>query len=373
MSLTVTGGGLFMPTALGIDTQNNIWVANQNGPLSAFNAQGTPLSATGYGVNSGSSIIHEVYGLAIDTSNNIWVTNANGGGGAGSVTQFYGVNNPLSLGTYNSFTDGSLQYPYAIAADTNGNLFIANSGTSSATVYNGSGNLVAASLGAMYNLADLPNAIVVDANHGFWLSGNDNVSHVSSSGALLTNAACCGQSYGMATDAAGDLWIADYLGGGGHHGAVAEAVTDSSNNTSVPLRDLTAGGIVHPIMVAVDAAQNVWISNFGAASITELAGSTSATPRRRHLSLHRRLRHRRLRPRRPPQRPLHPPPRPLRQPLGLQRVRLRRHHVLRPRRPHPHPPPPRPHRPLIQPLESLPSAAPFVTSHGTLWSREVSF
>ena len=40
MSLTVTGGGLFMPTALGIDSQNNIWVANQDGPLSAFNPAG---------------------------------------------------------------------------------------------------------------------------------------------------------------------------------------------------------------------------------------------------------------------------------------------------------------------------------------------
>ena len=75
MSLTVTGGGIFMPTALGIDTQNNIWVANQDGPLSAFNPQGTPLSSTGYGLVAGVSQINEVYGLAIDPSNNIWVTN----------------------------------------------------------------------------------------------------------------------------------------------------------------------------------------------------------------------------------------------------------------------------------------------------------
>ena len=60
MSLTVTGGGLFMPTALGIDSHNNVWVANEAGPLSAFNAQGTPLSATGFGAG----VIAEVYGLA---------------------------------------------------------------------------------------------------------------------------------------------------------------------------------------------------------------------------------------------------------------------------------------------------------------------
>jgi hypothetical protein len=278
MSLTVTGGGLFMPTALGIDSQNSIWVANQDGPLSAFNAQGTPLSSTGYGLVNGVSSINEVYGLAIDPSNNIWVTNTNGGGGAGSVTEFLGVNTPATLGSYASYTDGSVQYPYAVAADTNGNIFIANSGTSSATVYNPATNAFADSLGASYNVADIPNAIALDANHGFWLSGNDNVAHFSANGTLLVNAACCGESYGMATDSAGDLWIADYLGGTNYDGAVAEAVTDINGNTSVPISGLATGGINHPAMVAVDAAQNVWISNFRGASITELSGSTSAVP-----------------------------------------------------------------------------------------------
>jgi hypothetical protein len=275
MSLTVTGGGLASPTAMGIDSLNNIWVANQDGPLSAFTAQGTPLSPTGFGLPGGVSVINEVYGLAIDTSNNIWVTNANGGGGAGSVTEFNGIKTPS---TYNSYSDGSVQYPYAVAADTNGNIFIANSGTSSATVYDPTTAVFTDSLGANYNLADIPNAIAIDANHGFWLSGNDNVSHVSSTGTLLVNAACCGQSYGMATDAAGDLWIADYLGGSNYHGAVAEAVTDSSGNTSVPISGLATGGIDHPAMVAVDAAQNVWFSNLRGASITELAGSSNPLP-----------------------------------------------------------------------------------------------
>ncbi len=277
MSLNIAGGGLALPTSLGIDSQNNVWVANQNGPLSAFNAQGTALSSTGYGIANGVAVIHEVYGLAIDPQSNIWVTNVNGAGGAGSVTEFYGVSNPATQGSSTSYSDYSLQYPYAIAANNTlgaanyGDLYIANSGTSSATVYNSSGGVVAASLGAGYNLADLPNAIALDASGGFWLSGDEDVAHVSATGTLLVDAACCGESYGMATDAAGDLWIADYLGGSDFQGAVAEAVT-TSTGTSVPLSGLAAGGIDHPAMVAVDAAQNVWISNLHGNSVTELAG-----------------------------------------------------------------------------------------------------
>ena len=283
MSLTVTGGGLNYPTALGIDSQNNIWVADETGPLSAFNAQGKPLSLTGFGIVNGVPIISDVYGLAIDTSNNIWVTNEQGygGGSYGSITEFYGVNTPATTGTspnpggYNN----SVYFPVSIAADTNGNVDVANTVTSSVTVYNQSGNVVSPYLGSGAGLAAGQNAIALDANHGFWLStNNQEVAHFSSTGALLVDAACCNESLGIATDAAGNLWIADYLGGADGHGAIAEAVTDSSGNTSVPITGLATGGVNYPGYVAIDAAQNVWITNLVNGSISELAGSTSAAP-----------------------------------------------------------------------------------------------
>ncbi len=280
MSLNVSGGGLTAPTAMGIDAQNNVWVVNQVGPLSAFNPQGTPLSTTGFGISNGTSQIAEVYGLAIDTSGNIWVTNTNGGSGAGSVTKFLGATPASTLGTLaGSYSDGSVQYPYAIAADTNGNIFVSNSGTSSATIFSSSGSLVTGGLGASQNLDMFPNAIAIDAAHGFWQSGDQNVAHISApsvaspNGALQANIACCSESYGMATDAAGNLWIADYLGGSASEGAIAEVATSASGTSTLTFSGLASGGINHPAMVAVDSAQNVWFSNFIGNSITEIAGT----------------------------------------------------------------------------------------------------
>ena len=193
MSLTVTGGGLNMPTALGIDSQNNIWVANQDGPLSAFTAQGTPLSTAGYGAGT----IAQVYGLAIDTSNDIWVTNYNGAGGTGSVTKFFGVNDPATLGTSISTTD-SICYPTAAAADTNGNVFIANEECSSATILDSAGTAVTPFLGASFGLAAKPLFLAVDTAHGVWLSDNDfTIAHIAApsiaypSGQLLSHPTCC--------------------------------------------------------------------------------------------------------------------------------------------------------------------------------------
>jgi hypothetical protein len=276
MSLTVTGGGLSQPTALGVDSQDNVWVANFYGPLSAFGPQGAPLSSTGFGlINGAAAVIDEAQGLAIDTSDNIWVTNTNGGGGNGSVTKFLGATSG-SVGSVPQpagYSDGSIQFPYAVAADTNGNIFIANSGNSSATVYNDSGTLVSPGLGASLSLNDSPNAIALDADHGFWLSGDDTVAHISSSGTLLSNPICCQQSLGMATDATGDLWVADYGNGATPHGAIAEVVTDNSGNASVPIYISNVGGIDHPQAIAVDAAQNVWVANWIGESITEVAGN----------------------------------------------------------------------------------------------------
>ena len=280
MSLTVTGGGLSYPTTLGIDSKDNVWVADETGPLSAFNPQGTPLSSTGFGLSNGVPFITLVFGLAVDPSNNIWVTNQQGndGNGTGSVTEFYGVNNPATLGTSPS-SFGYVYFPVSIAADTNGSIYTANTSISSVTVYNSTGTVLNSYLGAAAGLAAGQNAVAIDTNHGFWIStNNEDLAHFSSTGALLANVSCCSQSLGIATDSAGNVWVADYLGGTGGHGAVAEAVTDSSLHTTVPITGLTTGGINYPVAVAVDAAQNVWFLNRISGSVTELAGINSTLP-----------------------------------------------------------------------------------------------
>jgi len=276
MTLSITGGGLSSPTALAVDVSGNVWVADYNGGLSAFSPQGTALSSTGYG----SSTLAECYGLTIDTSGNIWVTNFEAPNGKGSVSKFLGVGSgtPGSIvaNASNSsyyFYDSSIDFPTALAADTNGNIGIANSANSSATVYSSSGTLATSGL-ASGNSAD-PVAIAFDSYHGLWLSnrGDGTATHVSSAGTILAHPSCCSGADGVALDASGTAWITNYSG---------SYVTElSSSGVSQSLIDGgTDGGVSggYPIGIAVDAAQNVWVADYRATAITELAGNSNALP-----------------------------------------------------------------------------------------------
>ncbi len=285
MSLTVKGGGLASPTSLAIDKESNVWVAGQDSPLSEFGPQGAPLSTTGYAAGS----IAQVYATVVDSAGDIWITNFNGskGNNSGTVTEFLGSNavSPALPGTSLGEYSSGIYYPDALSADTNGNVFIANHDSSSATEYNSSGAVVASALGSHAGLNAHPEALAADTNGGFWMSDSDStVAHISAPstaypyGQLLSNPVCCNESYGVATDSDGTLWVADYLGTTSFTGAFAEVATDSSGNVTLPITDSDVGGVNHPAMVVIDGGQNVWISNYRGASISEIAGNHTTVP-----------------------------------------------------------------------------------------------
>ncbi len=285
MSLTVKGGGLASPTSLAIDKESTVWVAGQDSPLSAFGPQGVPLSTTGYAVGS----IAQVYATVVDSVGDIWITNFNGskGNNSGTVTEFLGANavSPALPGSILGEYSSGIYYPDALSADANGNVFIANHDSSSATEYNSSGAVVASALGSHAGLNAHPEALAADTNGGFWMSDSDStVAHISAPstaypyGQLLSNPVCCNESYGVATDSDGTLWVADYLGTTSFTGAFAEVVTDSSGKVTLPITDSDVGGVNHPALVVIDGGQNVWISNYRGASISEIAGNHTTVP-----------------------------------------------------------------------------------------------
>jgi hypothetical protein len=281
MSLTITGSVLNYPTSLGIDALGNVWVAGYYGTLSAFTPQGTQFVGVDWGAGSAYA---ESYGLAIDTSGNVWTTSEDTpshGSISGSVLKFLGaasgtpgaqVTNTAN-GSY-FFYDSTTFEPLAIAADNNGNLLLANSGNSTAEIYSSNGVAITTNMGQPSgSLQGLngPAAITFDQNHGGWAAnGNDaTATHFNSSGTVVADPACCSYAQGIAMDASGYAWVTSFYGGD-----VVRLASDGTNQTLVD--GGTDGGIAsgYPLGVSVDAAQNVWVGLYGGAAFTELVGGS---------------------------------------------------------------------------------------------------
>ncbi len=267
MSLTVSGEGMNSVTALAVDEFNNVWVGSYPGLLSAFNAQGTPLSTAGYG----SGTLGEVYGLTVDFNNNIWVGNEltpHHAPTSGSVTAFLGAESP-SMGNFLTgipyIDDPSMYFPFALASDPDGDILIANYANSSTTIYNNQGNLVESGVGAGEGSG--PVAIAADLDHGIWLAneGDNSATHLSSTGTLIAHVAGCEGANGVATDKYGHAWISNYL---------ADSVIELDGVGNV-LATVTGGGMdgSAPAGIAVDASQNVWVANYYGNNFTEIGGN----------------------------------------------------------------------------------------------------
>jgi hypothetical protein len=268
--ITVTGGGLNIPTALSIDGSGNVWSANYNEVLSEFAPNGAPVFASGI---TGSGL-HESYGMAIDAANNVWVANDETPGSpynGGTVSKF--TNAGVAISTGIGYTAG-LYFPTAIASDPNTNMWIVNYGNSTYALYATGGTPITTNCNAKgcgYGALEFPVAVAADNSHVGWLANqsSNTVTRISGSGATVTAITCCSGASGVAVDAQGNAWVANYFG---------DSISELSSTGMVISSGYTGGGIVHPQGIAVDGSGSVWIADYRGNAVSVLAGSQAATP-----------------------------------------------------------------------------------------------
>ena len=117
-------------------------------------------------------------------------------------------------------------------------------------------------LGAGYT--SFPLAIAADATHGFWLAndGDGTITHVGASGAVIAHPQCCDGADGIAVDALGNAWVANYYG---------DSVSEVSAAGLAGQAAFTGGGIVSPAGIAVDGAQDIWVANDRSGTVSHLS------------------------------------------------------------------------------------------------------
>jgi hypothetical protein len=270
MSITYGGcasvcGGLDLPGSLAIDSRGNVLVANYfGGAVSKFSPSGIPASPTGF---SGIGL-EQSYGIAIDGADNVWVANEQSVTAAnnhhlGSISEFSSTGAELSGYGY---TNGGIYYPLAVAADSTGAVWIADYGSSAATLLASDGSAISGINGYGPSALPFTSAVALDTSHNAWFATQTGAVRVTPAGAV-SGFPCCTDPAGIAVDLSGNVWIADYS---------ASAVVELNSSGNVAQKTILSGGNAGPQGIAIDGAGNVWAANFYGDSLAELNGATAA-------------------------------------------------------------------------------------------------
>jgi streptogramin lyase len=250
MSITYTGGGIAAPTAIALDSTGSIWVANYfGGSATKLSATGVPASATGFA----DPALRESYGLTVDGQDNAWITNEESSSqvnhGGGSITKFSSTGQLLSGA---GFTAGGIYFPYALAADSNGSIWVSDYGRSTATLLASDGTSLGGANGYSSSKLALPVAVAIDGSHNAWFAGEGSASRVTPTG-TIDQFSCCRGPSAIAIDQTGSVWVSDYS---------ASALVQLGSDGAVLQNLVMNGGLYYPEGLAIDGAGAVWVSNY---------------------------------------------------------------------------------------------------------------
>jgi streptogramin lyase len=249
-------GGLNLPGALAIDSTGSVWVANYYGNVaSKFSNTGVPASASGYTATG----LQQSFGITVDGQDSAWITNENASG-TGSITHLSSAGANLSGSGY---IGGGIYYPTAVAATSGGQIWVANYATGAATLLSNSGTAISGSSGYAPGTLLFTSAVAIDGNQNGWFAYQGGVAMITQAG-TVSSYACCDVPMGIALDASGNVWVADF---------VASDVAKLSSGGKV-LGVTTAGGVHTPMNIAVDGSGNIWTANYRANTLSEISGAT---------------------------------------------------------------------------------------------------
>lgn len=281
LSLKHTDGGYDGPGRMAFDSKGNIWVTNNFEPPGTEAGLGViSLGPTGRPRNgspvTGGGIQGVWWGIAVDLRDRVWLSNFTGDDPAEwNSPDFVGGNSAALLtsrgralsGT--GITAGELRAPQGIAVDQKGNVWIANHGSDTVTMYR-RGNPADARViagGGLYN----PFTIAIDAEGNAWVdNGSLDASRTGSLTKITPEGRAIGpfeaprmrSPQGMAIDSAGNLWVASLA---------------DSNVTWLGPDGRVKGQFRAPSIqggwgVAIDGEDNVWVASFVGRKVTLLCG-----------------------------------------------------------------------------------------------------
>jgi uncharacterized protein (TIGR03437 family) len=313
-----TSAQLYYPRGVAVDSSGNLYIADysnqrirrvgRNGIITTIAGNGS----SGYSGDAGPATSAQLAGpsgVAVDDAGNVYIADGNNNrirkvGTNGMITTVAGNGSEGYSGDRGLAANAQLYYPRDVAVDAEGNLYIADSGNSRirkvetnrviTTVagsapgfyYGDGGQAASAQLNG-------PSGVAVDAAGNLYMADchNNRIRKVATDGIITTIAGNGSPGYsgdggpaasaqlngpsGVAVDAAGNLYIADFYGNRvrkvAMNGIITTVAGDGSNGYSGDGGPAAGAQVYYPSGVAVDAAGNLYIADFGYNRIRKVA------------------------------------------------------------------------------------------------------
>ncbi len=311
------GAALAFPEGVAADASGNLYVADTgNARIRKVSAAGVIGTLAGGGLGDGGlgvfGFLNQPYGVARDNSGNTYIADTNDNrvrkvAADGTISTIAGTGVAGFFGDGGASAGAQLNNPRGLVLDASGNLYIADTNNRRIRKIDGSGNIttVAGNGGCCGRTGDggaatraqigVPYGVAVDSSGNLYISdwNNSVVRKVDASGTITTVAgngtygysgdggqatsAAFRYPFGMAVDAAGNLYIADsynyrvrMVSTGGIVATVAGNGTygfsgDGGQATSANLSSVQG--------VAMDASGNLYIADTGNGRIREVTSN----------------------------------------------------------------------------------------------------
>ena len=317
------------PGNTAFDAEGNAWITNnylfQDDPFEPACGDDHVLRLTPTGEDApgapyqGGGLYGAGYGITLDPEGNVWIGNfAFQGIGclfdqdarAQSVSKFSPDGTPLSPNTVGDDIGGfmgagnTINFPQGTVSDKDGNIWIASCSADHVTQFPGGDPdqafVIQETDDSDETIVVAPFDVAIDVDGNAWVTGNEsaNVAKFDPDGNLIVNVSNEGEieprfklPMGVATDGFGNAWVAnssfvtapcdgnpvpdllqiviltldpDFIN---PDAAVIKVTSDGTK-----IGPFKGGGLLMPWGIAVDGANNVWVSNFDGSTISYLCG-----------------------------------------------------------------------------------------------------
>jgi streptogramin lyase len=245
--------GLDAPVSLAIDTTGDVWITNCGNPCSGSGQSSsvTVLASNGQTAGNYSSTgFNGSYAIALSGANEVWVANSLGS----SLTKLNSSGSTAIASTIAS----DLIYPVSVAVNAGGNALTVSPADNAIVGFASSGAADTTD-GYRGTALNFPYALAVDHVGNVWVAnhGNNTVA-VLNSGASVGNSPYSGGGIttpvAIALDGAGSAWVANTSGSLSEITNAGKVVSPSTG-----LRN----DLIYPDAIAIDGSGNIWIASCG--------------------------------------------------------------------------------------------------------------